>query len=149
MTDVFATVDIAAKYFKNRTHFNNSKRCFLNEYQILVSPAIQYNSFQRVHFLRKLSKLSINMTDVYATPDLAAKFFKNRTHLQQQISHQPNAIAMFFKRICYADVTSCPINVTCKPKSFDFSKMWAKYLIIGQRSFDISSNINEILLHCY
>jgi len=70
MTDFYATPDLAAKFFKNRTHFNNSKflinptgpRCFLNEYQKLMSPAIQYNSFQRVHFLGKLSKSLINMT---------------------------------------------------------------------------------------
>jgi len=47
---------------------------------MLMPPSIQENSFQRVHFLRKLSKLSINMTDFYATADLAAKFFKYRTH---------------------------------------------------------------------
>ena len=44
MTDFCATLDIAAKFFKNRTHFNNSKRCFLNEYQMLMSPAIQSGS---------------------------------------------------------------------------------------------------------
>jgi len=88
MTDFYATLVIAAKFFKNRTHFNNSKflinptrpRCFLNEYQMLISPAIQYNSFQRVHVSRKLSKSLINMTNFYATLDIAAKFFKNRTH---------------------------------------------------------------------
>jgi len=59
------------------------------------------------------------MTGFYATPDLAATFFKNRTHFkQQQISHEPNATAMFFKRICHADITS----LKCTPKSFDFSK---------------------------
>ena len=80
MTDFYATLDIAAKFFKNRTHFNNSKGCFLNEYQMLMSPTIQYNYFQRVHFLRMLSKSLINMTDFYATLDIAAKFFKNQTH---------------------------------------------------------------------
>jgi len=47
---------------------------------MLISPAIHYNSFQRVHFLRILLKSLINMTDFYATLDIAAKFFKNRTH---------------------------------------------------------------------
>ena len=87
MTDFYATLVIAAKFFKNRTHFNNSKfhinptrpPCFLNEYVMLMSPTIQYNSFQRVHFLRMLSKSLINMTGFYATLDIAAKFFKNRT----------------------------------------------------------------------
>jgi len=41
MTDFYATLDIAAKFFKNPAHFNNSKRCFLNEYEMLISPAIQ------------------------------------------------------------------------------------------------------------
>ena len=95
MTDFYATLVIAAKFFKNRTHFNNSKflinptrpRCFLNEYQMLTSPAIQYSSFQQVHFLRKLSKLLIIMTDFYATLDIAGKFFKNRTHFNNNRFH--------------------------------------------------------------
>ena len=53
MTDFYATLDIATKFFKKRTQFNNNKRCFLNEYQVLMSPAIQHNSFQQVHFLQK------------------------------------------------------------------------------------------------
>jgi len=58
-----------------------------------------------------------------------SKVFQESNALkQQQISHQPNATAMFFKRICYADITSCPINLKCTPKSFDLSKIWAKYL---------------------
>jgi len=90
------------------------------------------------------------MTVFYATFDFSAKFFKNRTHINNsRFSIQTNAIAMYFKRICYADITSYPINLKCTPKSFDLSKIWAKYLIIGQRSFDISNNVNEILLHCY
>jgi len=88
MTDVYATLVTAAKFFKNRTHLNNRKflinrrrpQCFLNKYQMLISPAIQWNYFQRLHFLRMLSKSSINMTDFYATLDIAPKFFKNRKH---------------------------------------------------------------------
>ena len=152
-------LDIAAKLFKNRTHFNNSRflinptqlRCFLNEYQMLMSPATQYNSFQRVHFLWKLSKSFIDQHDwplCYLRP--CSKVFQESNILQQQqIYHQPNTTAMFFKRICYAGITSCPMNLECTPKNFDLSKIWENNLIIGQRSFDISNNINDILLHCY
>jgi len=111
MTDFYAILDIAAKFFKNRTHFNNSQRCFLNEYQMLTSPAIQYNCFQRVHFLQKLSKCLINMTDFHATLDFSAKFSRMELLKQRQISHQPNATAMIFKRICDAVNTSYPINI--------------------------------------
>jgi len=97
MTDFYATLDIAAKFFKNRTHFNNSKGCFLNEYQMLMSPAIQYNSFQRVHFLQKLIKSLINMTDFYATLDFSANFSRMELFKQRQIiSYRPNKTAMIF-----------------------------------------------------
>jgi len=53
MTDFYATLVIAAKFFKNRTHFNNSKflinprpRCFLNECVMLISPAIQFSKLK-------------------------------------------------------------------------------------------------------
>ena len=111
MTDFYAILDIAAKFFKNRKHFNNSKRCFSNEYQTLMSPAIQYNSFQRVHFLQKLSKSLINMTDLYATPDFSANFSRMELLKQRQISYQPNATAMILKRVCYADITNYPIKL--------------------------------------
>ena len=110
MTGFYATLDIAAKFFKNRTHFNNSKRRALNEYQMLMSPAIQYNSFQRVHFLQKLSKSLINMTDFYTTLDFSVKFSRMELLKQRQISYQPNATTMIFKRICYADITNYPIK---------------------------------------
>ena len=106
MTDFCATLVIAAKFFKNRTHVNNSRflinpirpRCFLNEYQMLISPAFQYNYFQRVHFLRMLSKSLINMTDFYAILDIAAKFFKNRTHFKN---------SRFFT-MCYKNTENAP-----------------------------------------
>jgi len=49
MTDLYATLDLAAKFFKNQTYFNNSRfiinltrpLCFLNEYVMLVLPAAQ------------------------------------------------------------------------------------------------------------
>jgi len=113
MTDFYATLVIAAKFFKNRTHFNNSKfhinptrpPCFLNEYVMLMSPTIQYNSFHRVHFLRMLSKSLINMTGFYATLDIAAKFFKNRTHFNNSrflimcYKNTENAPNIYFNRI--------------------------------------------------
>jgi len=39
------------------------------------------NIFSMGTLFTKVVNLSINMTDLYATPDLAAKFFKNRMHL--------------------------------------------------------------------
>jgi len=57
-------------------------------------------------------------------PRLCSKVFQESNALrQQEISHQPKATAMFFKRICYADITSCPINLKCTTKSFDLSKI--------------------------
>ena len=50
MTDFYATLDIAAKFFKNRTHFNNSKRCFLNEYQMWIGKFCDYYSFAYYSF---------------------------------------------------------------------------------------------------
>jgi len=37
-------------------------------------------------------------------------FQESNAHQQQQISHQPNATTMFFKRISYADITSYPLQ---------------------------------------
>ena len=51
-----------SKNFKNGTSQTTAKilstqpRWFLKEYQMLISLTIQYNSFQRVHFSRMLSK---------------------------------------------------------------------------------------------
>jgi len=131
---------------------------------MLISPAISWKSFQRVHFLRMLSKSLINMTDFYATLDIAAKFFKKRTHfnnsrflimcykntenapnvdyngiprqntqshiisklqsrnyyydsmninvtMKTTISNHRNETAMVFIRICDAVITSYPINI--------------------------------------
>jgi len=44
-------------------------------------------------------------------PSHCSKVFQESNTLQQQqISHQPNATAMFFKRISDADITSYPIQ---------------------------------------
>jgi len=50
------------------------------------------------------------MADFYATLDFSAKFSRMELHKQRQISYQPNATAMIFKRICYADITNYPIK---------------------------------------
>jgi len=98
MADFYDILDIAAKFFKNRAHFNNNKflinpmrpQCFLNEYQMLMSPAIQYNSFQRVHFSQKLSKSLINITDFCAILDFSAKISRMELLKQRQRSYQRN-----------------------------------------------------------
>jgi len=46
------------------------------------------------------------MTGFYATLDIAAKFSRMEILKQRQISYQPNATAMLFKRISDADITS-------------------------------------------
>jgi len=65
---------------------------------MLISPTIQYNSFQRVHFLRMLSKSLINMTDFYGTLDIAKKFSKNRTHFNNRR----------FLIMCYKNTENAP-----------------------------------------
>jgi len=51
------------------------------------------------------------MTVFYATLRLFSKLCQESNVLkQQQIPHQPNATAIIFKRICYADITSYPIK---------------------------------------
>jgi len=110
LTDIYATLVIAAKFFKNRTHFNNSKICFLNPYQMLMSPAIQYNYFHQVHLLQKLSKSLINITDFCATIYFSAKFSRMELLKQRQISYQHNATAMIFKGISDDDITNYTIQ---------------------------------------
>jgi len=140
MTDFYATLDIAAKIFKNLTHFNNSRvliMCYKNtenasniDFTLIPrqnthlhiiskfqSPQYYYDSininvtikttisnhrnetamiFKQIcdavitsspisifsmgtHFTKVIKIIDQHMTDFYATPDLAAKFFKNRT----------------------------------------------------------------------
>jgi len=58
----------------------------------------------------KVNKSLINMTDFYATVDFSAKFSRMELLKQRQISYQPNATSMIFKRICYADITNYTIK---------------------------------------
>jgi len=65
-------------------------------YAIITSYPIKF--FQQVHFLRKLSKPLLNMTDFYATLYFSANFSRIERLKQQRIS-QAKATAIIFKGI--------------------------------------------------
>jgi len=171
MTDFYATLDIAAKIFKNLTHFNNSRVLIMCYKNAENAPNIDFNRIPRQnthsHIISKLQSpnyyydsMNINVTikttisnnrngtamifkqicdavitsypmDIFSMgthftkvikiidqhdrllryPRPCSKVFQESNALQQQqISHQPNGTAMFFKRISEADVTSYPIQ---------------------------------------
>jgi len=58
MTDFYATLDIAAKFFKNRTHFNNSRFLIMCYKNTEYAPNIDFNRIPRQnthsHIISKL-----------------------------------------------------------------------------------------------
>jgi len=87
--DFYVTLNVSTSYFYCWTCLNNNgllikerrQQRFLNEHHLLISSAIQWNLFHRLHFSLKLSKSFINMTGFCATPNFSASFFEYRTCL--------------------------------------------------------------------
>jgi len=86
--DFYATINFSAIFFDIRTHLNNNgflikqrrQQRFLNEHHLLISSAIQWKLFHRLHFSSKLSKSFTSMTNFCGTLNFLASFFEYRTH---------------------------------------------------------------------
>jgi len=104
MTDFYATLDIAAKFFKNRTHFNNSRFLIMCYKNTENSPNIDFNRIPRQnahsHIILKLQ-----------SPNYYYDSMNINVTIKTTISNHRNETAMIFKQICDAVITSYPINI--------------------------------------
>jgi len=104
MTDVYATLDNAAKFFKNRTHFNNSRFLIMCYKNTENAPNIDFNRIPRQnthsHIILKLQSLNY----YYDSMNI------NIT-IETTISNKKNETAIIFKRVCDAVITSYPVNI--------------------------------------
>ena len=104
MTDVYATLDNAAKFFKNRTHFNNSRFLIMCYKNTENAPNIDFNRIPRQnthsHIILKLQSLNYYYDSM-----------NNNVTIKPTISNHGNETAMIFQQICDAVITSYPINI--------------------------------------
>jgi len=104
MTDFYATLDIAAKIFKNRTHFNNSRVLIMCYKNTENAPNIDFNRIPRQnahsHIISKLQ-----------SPNYYYGSMNINVTIKTTISNNRNGTAMIFKRICDAVITSHPMNI--------------------------------------
>ena len=104
MTDFYATLDIAAKIFKNRTHFNNTRVLIMCYKNTENAPNIDFNRIPRQNaHSRIISKLQ--------SPNYYYGSMNINVTIKTTISNNRNGTAMIFKRICDAVITSHPMNI--------------------------------------
>jgi len=104
MTDFYATLDIAKKFFKNRTHFNNRRFLIMCYKNTENAPNLDHNRIPRQnthsHIILKLQ-----------SPNYYYESMNINVTIKTTISNHRNETAMIFKQICDAVITSYPINI--------------------------------------
>ena len=104
MTDFYATLDIAPKFFNNRKHFNNSRFLIMWYKNTENAPNIDFIRIPRQnthsHIILKIQ-----------SPNYYYDSWNIKIAMKTTISNNKNGTAMVCKQICDCVFTSYPINI--------------------------------------